>query len=124
VRAAVTVLVVVGVLIVFGFIGIGVKLYTRLTDPPQVAATAVTAAPAPVSQGTAAVAEPPAPPGPPRETVLDLPAGARIAEIISAGNRAIFRVIVPKAGERLYVLDPVGGNVTAVITAQPAEAVP
>jgi len=113
VRVAVTVLVVVGVLIVMGFVALGVGVYNKATAARAEPAVAESALPAEAA---------PAAPAAPRSHSLDLPEGARIAEMLSAGNRVVFRVVVPGAGDRLYVLDPATGAVTATLALQAGAA--
>ncbi|CAO3410922.1 hypothetical protein [Azospirillum largimobile] len=97
--------VIMGVLIVAGFTFLGVELYKRMSDPNRASLTAI--APAPVPAETAA------------EVTLDVPAGSRIGEIVVVGNRVLFKVTLPQGPDRLYLMDPRNGAVTATITAGP-----
>ena len=61
----------------------------------------------------------PPPPGRIAETALDAGAGARIGSVMLAGNRVVFTVQLPDGqGDRLYLLDPRNGAVTASVTTQ------
>jgi hypothetical protein len=102
-------LAIMAIFIIGGFGFLGYEIYKRATDPErQVEAGA-----------------PPAPPLPGRiaETALDLGVGARIETVVLAGNRVIFTVRLPDGqGDRLYILDPRSGAVTAGVTTGSATA--
>ena len=90
------------IFIVGGFGLLGYEIYKRATDPDRQADAG-----APSSQ----------PPGKIAETALELGAGARISSVVLAGNRVIFTVQLPDGqGDRLYILDPRNGAVTASVT--------
>jgi hypothetical protein len=104
VRALKAFLVIMGIFIVAGFGFLGYEVYKRVTDPDR--QTEAGAPPAP-----------PPPPGRIAETALDLGAGARIGSVMLAGNRVVFTVQLPDGqGDRLYLLDPRNGAVTASVT--------
>lgn len=112
-----TLVIVMGVLIVAGFAVIGVEVYKRIVDPARgsrPAATATASLAPPVEPSTPAPAVPSAAP---REVVLDLPAGARIGEIVAVGNRVLFKVTLPQGPDRLYLMDPQTGAVQTTIAA-------
>lgn len=96
--------VIMGVLIVAGFGFLGVELYKRMTDPNRA-----------VPQ--AGDSDRPAPGRDPADVTLDVPAGSRIGEIVAVNNRVLFKVTLPSGLDRLYVMDPRNGAVTATITA-------
>jgi hypothetical protein len=91
-----------GILIAAGFGFIGYEVYNRVSDPERRAEPS---------------APPPPPPGGIAETALDLPSGATIDSVVAVGSRVVFSVRLPNAaGDRLYVLDPRNGAVTATVT--------
>ncbi|AWK89063.1 hypothetical protein [Azospirillum thermophilum] len=98
--------VIMGVLIIAGFAVIGVELYKRMNDPAR-------GTPEPDRPVAGKAVE---------DVVLDVPAGSRIGEIVVTGNRVLFKVTLPQGPDRLYVVDPRSGAVTATITA--GKAVP
>ena len=101
-RALKAFLILMGFFIAAGFAFIGYEVYNRVTDPERRAES---------------VSPPPPPPGRMAETDLKLPAGARIGTVVSVGSRVVFSVQMPDgAGDRLYVLDPRNGAVTAMVT--------
>lgn len=117
-----TLVIVMGVLIVAGFAVIGVEVYKRIVDPTRGNRPAVSAAatPAPpVEPSSPELASVPAPvfSATPREVVLDLPAGARIGELVAVGNRVLFKVTLPQGPDRLYLVDPQTGALQTTITA-------
>ncbi|PWC32731.1 hypothetical protein [Azospirillum sp. TSO35-2] len=93
--------VIMGVLILAGFSFLGVELYKRMSAPNRSSLTAMV----PVEPERAA------------EVTLDVPAGARIGDILVVGNRVLFKVTLPQGPDRLYLMDPRNGAVTATITA-------
>jgi hypothetical protein len=103
VRALKAFLVIMAIFIVGGFGFLGYEVYKRVTDPER--------------QAEAGAPPPPPPPGRIAETALDLGAGARIGSVMLAGNRVVFTVQLPDGqGDRLYLLDPRNGAVTASVT--------
>lgn len=96
-------IVIMGVLILAGFTFLGVELYKRMSDPNRASLTATAPAPIPVER--------------PAEVTLDVPAGARIGEMLAVGNRVLFKVTLPQGPDRLYLIDPRNGAVTATVTA-------
>lgn len=97
--------VLMGVLIIAGFAVIGVELYKRMNDPDRRAAADADR----VAAATTAAAKT-------EEVGLDLPAGARMGDPVPVGNRVLFRVTVPDGADRLYVMDPRSGTITATVT--------
>ncbi|MCG5240964.1 hypothetical protein [Azospirillum doebereinerae] len=96
--------VIMGVLIVAGFTFLGVELYKRMNDPNRAAQQA-------------AESERAAPGKEPADVTLDVPAGSRIGEIVVVNNRVLFKVTLPQGLDRLYVMDPRNGAITATVTA-------
>lgn len=43
--------------------------------------------------------------------VVPLPAGARVAETLSAGDRLVLRLVLREGGERFLIIDPRSGEV-------------
>ncbi len=109
--------VIMGVLIVAGFAFLGVELYKRMSDPTR-AISAAASGEADRSGDRSGER------GADRsvEVTLDVPAGARIGEMLAVGNRVLFKVTLPQGPDRLYLMDPRSGAVTATITAgKPAQ---
>ena len=103
-RALKAFLAIMAIFIVGGFGFLGYEIYKRATDPERQAEAGA-------SPGS------PLPPGKIAETALELGAGARIGTVVLAGNRVVFTVQMPDGqGDRLYVLDPRNGAVTATVT--------
>jgi hypothetical protein len=103
VRALKAFLVIMAIFIVGGFGFLGYEVYKRVTDPER--------------QAEAGAPPPPPPPGRIAETALDLGAGARIENVVLAGSRVVFTVQLPDGqGDRLYIIDPRNGAVTASVT--------
>jgi hypothetical protein len=110
VRALKAFLAIMAIFIVGGFGFLGYEIYKRATDPERQAEAGA-------SPGS------PLPPGKIAETALELGAGARISSVVLAGNRVIFTVQLPEGqGDRLYILDPRNGAVTASVTTGSASA--
>lgn len=108
-RAIKAFLAIMAIFIIGGFGFLGYEIYKRATDPER----------------QAEAGAPPSPPLPGRiaETALDLGPGARIEDIVLAGNRVIFTVRLPDGqGDRLYILDQRTGTVTASVTTGAATA--
>lgn len=97
--------VIMGVLIIAGFAFLGVELYKRMSDPNRAVSSAPSAAASSDVSDRAA------------DITLDVPAGARIGEMVVVGNRVLFKVTLPQGPDRLYLMDPRSGAVTATITA-------
>lgn len=97
--------IIMGALILAGIAVIGTEIYKRITDPERRAATERALHPQP-------------------QAPVTLPVGARIGEMVSAGNHVIFRVSLPEEGERLYLLDPRTAAAIPLVLAVPAPAVP
>ena len=105
-RALKAFLAIMAIFIVGGFGFLGYEIYKRATDPDRQAEAGA-----------------PPPPGKIAETALELGAGARISSVVLAGNRVIFTVQLPDGrGDRLYILDPRNGAVTASVTTGSATA--
>ncbi|AWU97273.1 hypothetical protein [Azospirillum ramasamyi] len=94
--------VIMGVMIIAGSTFLGVEVYKRMSDPNRTSLTANAPAPAQAVDVT-----------------LDVPAGSRIGEVLAVGNRVLFKVTLPEGADRLYLMDPRNGAVTATITAGP-----
>jgi hypothetical protein len=108
VRAIKAFLAIMAIFIIGGFGFLGYEIYKRATDPERQAE---------------AGAPPPPLPGRIAETALDLGPGARIEDVVLAGNRVIFTVRLPDGqGDRLYILDQRTGTVTASVTTGSATA--
>lgn len=100
-RAIKAFLAIMAIFIIGGFGFLGYEIYKRATDPER----------------QAEAGAPPPLPGRVAETALDLGPGARIEDVVLAGNRVIFTVTLPDGqGDRLYILDPRSGAVTASVT--------
>jgi hypothetical protein len=69
---------------------------------------------------TAAPAAAPTP-APFADRQVDLPKGARLKELVSAGERLVLRLELPGGAERLLVLDPVTGARLGAIDIRPAD---
>lgn len=96
-----------GIVIIGGFAVVGVEVYKRVTDPERRATTERVRS------------------GAPAQVALDLPEGARIADMVAAGDRVVLRVAMAGGGDRLYVFDPRAGTVTTmVLTGKAAPASP
>jgi hypothetical protein len=109
VRAIKAFLAIMAIFIIGGFGFLGYEIYKRATDPER--------------QAEAGAPPPPPLPGRIAETALDLGAGARIEDVVLAGNRVIFTVRLPDGqGDRLYILDQRTGTVTASVTTGSATA--
>ena len=105
-RAIKAFLTIMAIFIIGGFGFLGYEIYKRATDPERQAE---------------AGAPPPPVPGRIAETALDLGAGARIENVVLAGSRVLFTVRLPDGqGDRLYILDPRNGAVTASVTTGPS----
>ena len=103
-RALKAFLAIMAIFIVGGFGFLGYEIYKRATDPERQAEAGAPPASSPL-------------PGRIAETALELGAGARISSVVLAGNRVIFTVQLPDGqGDRLYILDPRNGAVTASVT--------
>ena len=96
-------IVIMGVMIIAGFAIIGVELYKRMSDPDRRSGTETERAVLPA--------------GKTEEVALGLPAGARMGDPVAVGNRVVFRVTIPDAADRLYVLDPRTGAIAVTVTA-------
>lgn len=96
--------VIMGVLIIAGFTFLGVELYKRASDPTRAAQQAADADRAAPAREAA-------------DVTLDVPSGSRIGDIVVVGNRVLFKVTLPQGPDRLYVIDPRNGAVTATVTA-------
>lgn len=55
-------------------------------------------------------------PGRIAETDLGLPDDAAISEMVVVGNRLAIRVTMPQGGDRVYLIDPKNGAVTATVS--------
>ena len=103
-RALKAFLAIMAIFIVGGFGLLGYEIYKRATDPERQAEAG-----APPAS--------PLPPGKITETALELGAGARITSVVPTGSRVLLTVQLPDGqGDRLYILDPRNGAVTASVT--------
>ncbi|AWJ84885.1 hypothetical protein TSH58p_15960 [Azospirillum sp. TSH58] len=96
-------IVIMGVMIIAGFAFLGVELYKRINDPER--RSGADAERAALSTGRT------------EEVTLGLPAGARMSDPVAVGNRVVFRVTIPDAADRLYVMDPRTGAIAVTVTA-------
>ena len=78
------------ILIVAGFVFVGVVVVRRASHPQQT---------------SPAVAE----------RSLGLPTGSRIAEMLAVGDRLVLRAVLPGGSERIIAVDPRTGTVSARI---------
>ncbi len=92
-RPAVIILVVVGVLILAGYVFVGVEVARRAMAPREAEPSVATTEPA-------------------RRVSLDLPEGSRIVGMVSTADRVVLHVTQPDATDRIYVLDPKSLTVT------------
>jgi hypothetical protein len=146
VRAIQTAVIVMGVMIVLGVAFIGVEIFRRATDPNHprswVADRAAPGGPAPpVEDGPAAMRPRPQQPNQAllaqgaaereaaeREAAdrdaepVTLPAGSEIGAPAGAGDRVVFRVVLPDGTQQMHVLDPRTGQISVPLTAPPAPA--
>ncbi|MDQ2103260.1 hypothetical protein [Azospirillum isscasi] len=95
-------IVIMGVMIIAGFAILGVELYKRINDPERRSGAETERAAGPA--------------GKTEEVALGLPAGARLGDPVAVGNRIVFRVTIPDAADRLYVMDPRTGAVAVTVT--------
>jgi hypothetical protein len=103
VRALKAFLAIMAIFIVGGFGFLGYEIYKRATDPDR--------------QAEAGAPPPPPVAGKIAETALELGAGARITSVVPTGSRVLLTVQLPDGqGDRLYILDPRNGAVTASVT--------
>lgn len=96
-RALQAFLVVMGLMIVAGFVFVGAEVYKRATNPDRSAGTDAATADRAVEIG------------------LDLPADARLGTMVPVGNRLVFQVTLPDGGERLYILNPATSEISAIV---------
>ena len=103
-------LIIMGVFILAGYAYLGVEVIKRFSrhasEPAREAA----------SPAASPVEERPLPPVTGGLAALGLPTGARIGELVPAGNRVVFRVTVPDGPDQLYILDPRTGGVAPAVT--------
>jgi hypothetical protein len=115
VRVLKAALIIMGVFILAGYAYLGVeavKRFSRHTAEQQ------------QQQSREAPEERPLPPVAGGMAALGLPTGARIGELVPAGNRVVFRVTVPDGPDQLYILDPRTGGVVPALTTGKAGAQP
>lgn len=103
-------LIIMGVFILAGYAYLGVEVVKRFANHAS-RDTAESPEPAPAVAPSAG-----------GEVALNLPAGARIGEMLAVGNRVVFRVTAPDGPDKLYTLDPRSGAVTAILTTGKAAA--
>jgi hypothetical protein len=98
--------IVMGVLIVVGFLGLGYTLYQKTKPDNAPAETVFTdqsaepAAEAPMQSTTAT-----------RATSLGLPSGSHVRDMAATSDRLVLNVHVPGQGNRIIILDLRKGNV-------------
>jgi hypothetical protein len=104
-RALRLLVIVLGVLLVGGTLGLVVAIIARAPHPsesrPEMRATAAST-------------------GVPFDTVLDLPAGAVIQSVQSAGARLAVHLALPEGGQQIIILDPGSGARIGTIELRPA----
>ena len=107
-----TALVVMGALIVAGFLFLGYVSYQRMTGVGYFAKPHVEPAPAEIAALglIASVTD-----GRPVATALHLGNDAQVVAIYDFGNRALLLIRQPKVADRLYLLDPRTGGVLSAI---------
>ncbi|HYC04566.1 MAG TPA: hypothetical protein VED40_14830 [Azospirillaceae bacterium] len=107
-----------GLLILAGFGFLGWEVYKRATDPNHPRSWVRTAEQA---QPGADGATPSAPAGPALPAPTTLPAGSRIDELQTLGNRVLYRVTLPDGSQQVHLLDPRSGRAQILTaTEQPA----
>lgn len=97
-------LIIMGVFILAGYAYLGVevvKRFARQAAEPAREAGDERPLPPPATGGVAALGQ---------------PAGARIGELVTVGNRVVFKVSVPDGPDTLYILDPRTGAVSPAVT--------
>jgi hypothetical protein len=92
VRALKILVVVMGVMLVVGFVALVISI-AYVAKHRQTAAPLVTAGPAPYTA-----------------PAIELPAGARIETMALATNRLVLSIIMPDGDRELLVLDPASGR--------------
>ena len=102
-------LIVMGLLIIAGFLFVGYVSYQRMTGLGTFAKPSSQAG----LQGALADLETFA--GTPTVTALGLPDDARVEEIEEVGSHALVLIRQPGASDRLYVIDPRTGGITGAI---------
>ena len=90
-RALKVLVVVMGLLIVAGFAVIATELVLRMASTRTESAQATT----------------------PYDTSLGLPAGSRIVDLVATNDRVTLHVRLPDGSDRLVLIDPRSGSVTA-----------
>jgi len=112
VRVLKAALIIMGMFILAGYAYLGVEVVKRFSrhasEPPR--ETAEERPLPPVATGGV--------------VALGLPVGARIGDVVPAGNRVVFRVTVPEGPDQLYILDPRTGGVSPVVTTGKAGGTP
>ena len=97
-----TALIVMGVLILFGFVAVGIIAYQRITGNGHFGKQHGESAPADLVDMTVL-------------TTLGLPNDARVEAIHDVGTRVMLLIRHPSFGDRLYTLEPRSGAVISVI---------
>lgn len=100
-------LIIMGVFILAGYAYLGVEVVKRFTNHEARDAA---------KEAREATEDRAVIPPPGGEVALGLPQGARIAGMVSTGNRVVVQVTVPDGPDRLYTLDPRTGAVTPALT--------
>jgi hypothetical protein len=97
--------IVLGVLLVGGTLGLVVAIIVRAPHPSESR---------PEARATAAAK------GAPFDTVLDLPSGAVVQSVQSAGARLAIHLALPEGGQQIVILDPGSGARIGTIELRPA----
>lgn len=107
-----TALIVMGALIVAGFVFLGYVSYQRMTGVGYFAKPHVEPAPTELAALglIASVTD-----GKPVATALHLGNDAQVVAVYDFGNRALLLIRQPKIGDRLYLVDPRTGGVLSAI---------
>jgi uncharacterized protein DUF6476 len=104
-RALRLLVIVLGVLLVGGTLGLVVAIIARVPHPSESRPEARAAA---ASRAA------------PFDTALDLPAGAVVQSVQSAGERLAVHLVMPNGGQQIVILDPGSGARIGTIELRPA----
>jgi hypothetical protein len=109
-RALRLLVIVLGVLLVGGTLGLVVAIIVRAPHPSE--SRPAESRPEARAPAAAAVV--------PFDTVLDLPAGAVVQSVQSAGARLAIHLALPEGGQQIVILDPGSGARIGTIELRPA----
>jgi hypothetical protein len=113
-RALRLLVIVLGVLLVGGTLGLVVAIIVRAPHPSESrSAESRPAESRPEARAPAAAKAP-------FDTVLDLPAGAVVQSVQSAGARLAIHLALPEGGQQIVILDPGSGARIGTIELRPA----